>query len=112
MYYKRALEVFDHIKDNLTQADPVFYRVLANSGYSLIGLARYQDALKEFDKASELAESDNLNAWHYVAIAYCHYKLGDKTKYEEFLTLAKSLEEYEYDKSNLIRLYPEIAKDI
>jgi tetratricopeptide (TPR) repeat protein len=111
--YDKSLQVFQHILDKVSPSNQLYYKITANTAYSLIGKNEYDAAIENLLKVKSIKGS-YFGSWHSLALAYAYFKLGKKAEYRRYLNQAKKLneDEYELDIDFFARLYPEIEDDI
>jgi len=110
--YNRSIEVLDHLLKRVPQSHELYYKIHANRGYALIGAARYDEAIVELNRVRQINGGESFHAWHCVALAYAHFKKGEKAQYEQTLKYARDLEGFRRNLGFLSKLYPEIRNDL
>jgi tetratricopeptide (TPR) repeat protein len=110
--YKDALTIFRLIDKKVDSKSDDYYRVLANTGYCLMGLGRdYGEIIELFLKVNEINKG-NIEVWHMLALAFAYKKNGDETNYQSWLAKVKQRTDYAWWKEKARELYPEIAGDL
>jgi len=110
--YDKSLMLFDHIKARVTPTHELYYRVMANRAYALVGAARFQEAIAVLEQVRSLDGGSHFRAWHSLALAYAYFKMGEHAKYHEWLEFARKADGFRGNEKFFIRLYPEISKDL
>lgn len=110
--YGLALLLLDYILLRLRPAHELYSRILANKGYALIGLSRYEKAIECLEEVRRQRLDERFHAWHAVALAYAYFRAGNSPEFYRWLNNARQKPEYAVRREEFIMLYPEIAADI
>lgn len=116
--YDVAARLFRYILDKTPKRDDDRYNVLANLGYAQIGMGEYDEAVSSLAECISLLGERSALPWHYVAIAYAHFKLSAKgsdahrREFKKYLDLGKRHRFYSESRDFFMTLYPEIADQL
>lgn len=116
--YDIAARIFRHILEKTPPKHEDRYNAFANLAYSEIGLKQFDDAIDHMEGSIALAGEDRTGPWHYVALAYAHFRRSggnqgeDLRRFKKYLDLAKKHEWFKYNSEFFQELYPEIADKI
>jgi len=100
----KAIAAFDRAID----LDPAFYPAYRDKAEALILLGRYEEAMKNAEKALELNDRDG---WSYVRRGRIYYAFGDNDKSIQDFTRALELLKEEPDNRELGSIYIYRAQD-
>lgn len=106
--YEESVEIFSYLKNKANIKSEVYFKVLSNLAYSLIGKEKYLDAIKNLTEVEKLRGKD-FRSWHSIAMAYSYFKLGDNTNFEKWIASSKARPEYRRNTALFKSLYPEIS---
>lgn len=110
--YAESTKIFSHLRKNVGKSDTVYYKILANLGYSLISQGKYEQAIEQLNEVEKIQNGRNFRAWHSLAIAYAYNKLGKTELYKEWLTKSKKKPEYKRNTRFFKSLYSDIENDL
>src|SRR6185436_2527991 len=110
--YQKSWEVFSYLAQRVEQTNRSYYKVIANLGYSLIGVERYGEAIAALRRVAEMNQGAYLRAWHSLAIAYSYFKIGDMGNYRLWLDRTKARPEFPLNAQFFKDIYPDIASEI
>ena len=110
--FDKSIEIFRHILTKISESHELYYKVIANLAYSLIGKRQFEEAIKYLLEVKSFRKGRNFYAWHAIALAYAYYRIGEMDEYQKWLAHAKTRREYELDVDFFSRLYPEIRNDL
>ena len=110
--YAESTKIFSHLRKNVEKTDNVYYKILANLGYSLISEGKYEQAIEHLTEVEKIQKGRNFRAWHSLAIAYANNKLGKPELYKEWLDKSKKKPEYKRNALYFKSLYSDIEKDL
>lgn len=111
-HYEESAEIFSHLKENVDRTDKTYYKILANLGYSLIGLGRYKEAIDNLTQVEYINNGADFQTWHSLAIAYAYFKLEKADLYKDWLEKSKKMPKYDRNVVFFQSLYPEIGDDL
>ncbi len=105
--YEVSLRMFSIIIDRLggERAGPF----LQYRAYSLIGLARYEEALKDLDILRVSGDAELYDFWPRLGLAYCHRKLKHDSQFEVAMHNAVTYQGSSQYRNLVPGIYPEIA---
>jgi tetratricopeptide (TPR) repeat protein len=111
-----AERIFQHILDQSPKGHEARYNALANLGYAQIGLKKYPEAVDQLEASIKLVRRPW--PWHYLALAYAHFKLsaeaGDKHEVQsrKYLDLGKAHPSFRESRDFYKKLYPDMAAQL
>jgi tetratricopeptide (TPR) repeat protein len=105
--YEVSLRMFDRLIRELGDARRV--SLMQYRAYSLVGLARYEEALQELDRLRLIGGEKGYDFWPRLAVAYCYLKLGQKAEFESALRSAVGLQGSSEYGEMVAAIYPEMA---
>lgn len=85
-----AIGIFDYIDAQIPANHPARYNVLANKGYALNDLGRFDEAVSVLHQCIELAGRRQVRVWHMLARAYAQFGLWKETDKSQHKTAFKS----------------------
>lgn len=113
-----AVRIFSHIIEKIPLTHGDRYNALANLGYAQIGLARYEDAISSLNDCLSLIGERNGFPWHFLALAYAHFRLSKSARdahhkqFQKNLDLAKKHRRYSENRRFFMKLYPDMAEHL
>lgn len=110
--YENSYKIFSYLEKNISKSNDLYTRILANLGYSLIGLKKFKEAINNLLEVKKLREEKRFYVWHALALAYSYFQIGEKENYKKWLEYASKRKEYQANLQFVINLYPEIKKDL
>jgi tetratricopeptide (TPR) repeat protein len=110
--YDRSIVIFNYLLKRVPLGNELYFKIHANRGYALIGAAQYDGAIAELNRVRQINSGKHFAAWHAVALAYAHFKKGDRDNYELCLKHARELEGFRSNIKHFSMLYPEIRDDL
>jgi tetratricopeptide (TPR) repeat protein len=105
--YDVSLEMFSLIIERLDgrrRSSVIQYRA-----YSLIGQKKYHEALRDLDALRASDDDELFDFWPQLGVAFCHFKLNHKDKFEAALTRAMARNEAAQYRVRATEIYPELA---
>jgi tetratricopeptide (TPR) repeat protein len=78
--------------------------------YSLMGLKRYEDALRDLELIQASGSSKEYDFWPRIALAYCHLKLQHSAEFELVLSSAVKYQGAFGYRDMVNSLYPELGE--
>ena len=112
-----AIGIFSHIDAQLPADHPKRYNLLANKGYALNNLGRFDEAVSMLDESIKLDGRERVRVWHLLARAYAHFKLWEdtgkdehKSAFESDLAAANNRRRYQAEADFYTKRYPDFGK--
>ena len=110
--FESSTSVFQYMSEKVNATHPQYYRVLSNLSYSMIGMARFEEAKKWMKQVIEIRTPALAGAWHYAALAFSCYKLGQQIEYDQVMKTLCSHRDFNYNMDSFVYLYPEWKEEI
>jgi tetratricopeptide (TPR) repeat protein len=110
--YDKSVILLEYLRAKIRITDGTYYKVLANLGYALIGLGKYREAVTQLEQVRAIDDGKHFLAWHSLALAYAHYRLGEQDKYQRWLKFSRDAEGFRGNEHFFSTLYPEIKDDL
>ena len=110
-FYRESEQIFTYLSERTPSEHSLKYKILANRAYSLIGLGSFDDAVVHLRKVQEI-RPDKYKAWHAIALAYSYHMLGNDSKFEDYMRLAKEKPGFTRNIAFFKKLYPEIGEKL
>lgn len=110
--YDKSVKLFDYLRTKIPATHDIYYKILANRGYALIGAGKYREAVTQLEQVQSLNGGNHFLAWHSIALAYAHFRLGEYEKYQQWLEFSRNAYGFRGNEQFFMSLYPEIKDDL
>ena len=110
--YDKSVKLFDYLSTKIGITHDVYYKVLANRAYAFIGAGKFREAVTQLEQVRSIKGGNNFLAWHSIALAYAHFRLGENEKYKEWLEFSRNANGFRGNERFFRGLYPEIKDDL
>ena len=110
--YQKSRDGFAHIASRIPSGNEAYYKVIANTAYSDIGLGHYKEAMDSLSELKKLRRGRYFSPWHSLAMAYACLKNSGEKAYQKWMAYTREHGGEELDTEFFVERYPEISEDI